>query len=84
MRSELNKSKQLVEQFQETVAKAKDRGEEELSQKYDELKMAIVKDTKTSVMQLLRKELSDRIGEFEKKFKKMFPNCEVSCYSMLI
>ena len=53
MRSELNKSKQLIEQFQDTVKKAKDRGKEECLEKYDKLKITIEKDTETKVMQLL-------------------------------
>lgn len=74
----------MIEQFQEAVKKAKDRGKEKFSKKYDKLKMTIVKDTETKVTQLLLDKLSYRIEEFEKKFKNMFPNYKVSCYSMSI
>ena len=84
LRSELNKSKQLVEQFQEAVDKAKDRSKEEFLKKYDKLKMTIEKDTETKVVQLVLERLNYRIKEFEKKLKKMLPNYEVSCYSLLI
>ena len=84
MRSGLNKSKQLVEQFQEAVEKAKNRGKEELSKKYDEVKMAIEKDTETKVVELMLDKLNYSIGEYDKKFKKMLPNYKVSCYSQLM
>ena len=84
VQSELIKSRQLVKQFQKAVEGVKDRSKEELLKRCDQLKMTIVKDTETKVMQLLLDKLSYRIKEFEKKFKKMLPNYEVSCYSMLI
>ena len=84
LRSQLNKSKQLVEQFQEAVDQAKDKGKEEFCKNYDKLKMTIEKDTETKVVQLLLDKLSCRIEEFEEKLRKMYPNYEVSCYSLLI
>ena len=84
LRSELNKSKQLVEQFQEAVKKAKDKGKEEFFEKYDKLKMTIEKDTETKVVELVLDKLSYRIKEFEEKLKKILPDYEVSCYSLLI
>ena len=81
LRSELIKSKQLVEQFQKAVNKVKDKGKEEFSEKHDKFKLTIEKDTEAKVMQIIQDKLSYGIEEFEKKFKKMFPNYAVSCYS---
>ena len=83
LRSELNKSKQLVEKFQEAVEKAKDKGKESFKN-YNKLKMTTEKDTETKVVQLVLDKLNYRIEEFEMKLKRMFPNYEVSFYSLLI
>lgn len=81
IQSELNKSKQLVEQFQEAAKKAKEIGKEELSEKCDKLMGTIEKDLATKVMQLLQNKLGYCYEEFEKKFKKIVPNYEVCCCS---
>ena len=83
MRSELIKSKLLVEQFQKAVKKVKDKGKEEFTEKHDKFKLTIEKDIEAKVMQVILDKLSYGIEEFEKKFKKMFPNYEVSCNSWL-
>ena len=84
VRSELNESKQMVEQFHKAVEETKDRGKEEFSKKFGKLKMTIEKDTETKVVQLVLGTLTGYIKEFEEEFKKMFPTYKVSCYSLFI
>ena len=65
MQSELNKRKQLEEQFQEAAKKAIER------------EKMLEKDTKMK-LQKIQDKVSHCNMELEKNFKQIFPKCEVS------
>ena len=76
MQSELNKSKQLGEQFQEAAEKANEKCENLLNE-YSKLKESSEKDTMTKLDKLQDK-ISDYSLKLGQKFKQIFPDCQVS------
>ena len=78
LRSELNHSKKLADQFKETAETAK-KHKENLLEEYKSKE-----NTKKSITMKLEK-LQDNLNycnmELEKKFKRIIPNFKVSCYS---
>ena len=76
MRSELKKSKQLGEQFQEAAEKATEKYEN-LSKEHDSLKKSSEEDTMKK-LEILKDKISDCNLKLGKNLKQMFPDYQVS------
>ena len=72
LQTELDESKNMVEQFREAAKKSKERGKEKLSEVNEKLRETIEEDTASKV--------ADKLLELENKFKTIVPS-EVSYQS---
>ena len=74
LKSELSKSKQMVEQFQEATEKAKER-DKPIEEEHEKVKDSVDKDTSAKVLKVLQDRMSYKLG---KEFKQAFPEYKVS------
>ena len=75
LKSELSKSKQMVERFQEATEKAKEReSDKPMEEEHEKVKDSIEKDTTAKVLKILQDRMSFKLG---KEFKQAFPEYKV-------